>query len=174
MNPLAIFSGQYAMLARAGVVVLILAAAFGAGWVKGNQHGTQKLTDYQGAQALASIKVIIKQGAVTERVLTKYLERVKLVEGATTTIEKEVTKYVDSKPLALACMLDNRWVRLHDAAAGAIPPAPVQPADTAGALPAPAALPTITKNYAAGNRNADKLDALQEWIREQIKATNGP
>lgn len=174
MNPLALFSGPYAMLARAGIVVLILAAAFAAGWVKGNQHGTQKLIDYQGAQAVASIKVIARQTKATERVLTKYLERVKLVEGATTTIEKEVTKYVDSKPLALACMLDNRWVRLHDAAAGALPPAPGQPDDATGALPAPEALQTITKNYAAGNRNADKLDALQEWIREQIKATNGP
>lgn len=174
MNPLALFTGPYAMLARAGLVALIFAAAFTTGWVKGNQHGTKKLTDYQGAQALASIKVIKGQDKVTERVVTKYLDRVKLVQGATTTIEKEVTKYVESKPLALACMLDNRWVRLHDAAAsGAIPPAASPTDDAAGALPAPAALPTITKNYAAGNRNADKLEALQEWVREQMKATNG-
>jgi len=174
MNPLAIFSGPYALLAKWGVIALLAAAIGGYGWVKGNQHGTEKLTEYQGKQATESLKVITRQGDATERIVTKYLDRVKLVQGATTTIQTEVTKYVDSKPLALACLLDNRWVRLHDAAAaGTVPAAASAADDAAGTLSAAAALPTVTQNYAAGNRNADRLEALQVWVTEQYRASTG-
>jgi len=44
----------------------------------------------------------------------------------------------------------------------------------AGTVTAAQALPTVTDNYAKANRNADKLEALQEWIRAQIAATNSP
>jgi hypothetical protein len=171
---LTIFSGPYAMFARMAVVAIILVSAFGTGWVKGNQHGTKKLTDYQGAQAVESIKVVTRQGEVTEREVTKYVNVAGKTKVVTETIEKEVTKYVDSKPLALACMLDNRWVRLHDAAAlGTVPPAASADDATAGTVSAAQALPGITSNYAAGNRTADRLEALQGWVREQYKATNG-
>ncbi len=174
MNPLAIFSGPYALLAKWGVIALLAAMFGGFCWVKGNDHGTQKLLDYQGRQAQENIKVIARQGAATERVVTKYLDRVKLVQGTTTTIQTEVVKYVDSKPLALACLLDNRWVRLHDAAAvGAVPAAAGAADDAAGTVSAAAALSTITQNYAAGNRNADRLEALQAWVTEQYRASNG-
>ena len=174
MNPLAIFTGPYALLAKWGVIALLAVAAGTFGWVKGNDHGTQKLLDYQAKQAEASIKVIVKQGAATERVVVKYRDRIKMVEGVTTTIEKEVTKYVDSKPLALACYLDNRWVRLHNAAAiNAVPPPAGPIDDTPGAFSTTDAIQTVTGNYAAGNRNADRLEALQGWVREQFKATNG-
>lgn len=143
-------------------------ALFVFGWIKGNNHGTAKLTAYQGEQAKAAIKVITKQGAITERVVVKYRERV--VKGATVTqtVKEEVIKYVESKPLALSCMLDLRWVRLHDAAVlGAVPPATSGADATTGAISAAAALPIITDNYAASNRNSDRLEALQEWAREQ-------
>jgi hypothetical protein len=174
MNPLAIFTGPYALLAKWGVIALIAAAIGAYGWFKGNEHGTQKLIDYQGKQAIESIKVITRQGVATERVVKQYVDRVKLVEGVTTTIEKEVTRYVEGKPLALACMLDNRWVRLHDAAAaGTLPPAAQADDGAAGAVSAAGALPVVTKNYAVGVRNADKLEFCQNWVREQYKATNG-
>ena len=174
MSPLSLFSGPYAMLARLAFVGIILAAAFATGWVKGDGHGTQKLIEYQAKQAAESVKVITKQGETTERVVTRYLDRVKLVEGATVTIEKEVTKYVESKPLAMACLLDNRWLQLHNAAAsGSVPPPTGPTDDTTGTTTAAGALPTITKNYGAAIRNADKLEALQGWVREQFKTMNG-
>lgn len=171
---LAIFSGPYAMLARLAVVAVILASAFGTGWVKGNQHGTQKLTDYIGKQATESAKVIVKQGAATERVVTKYVQLAGKTKVITETVEKEVVKYVDSKPLTAACFLDNRWVRLHDsAAAGSIPPAAAPDDGASGEISAAQALPGITANYARARRNANGLTFCQDWVREQFKATNG-
>lgn len=173
MNLLTLFSGPYAILARLVIIGVVLIAFFGVGWVKGNQHGTQKLTDYQGAQAAAAIKIVTRQGEATERVVTKYVAVAGKTKVITDTIEKEVVKYVDSKPLALACMLDDRWVQLHDAAAAGTVPPPAGATDGGpGSVTAAEAIPTITGNYRAAGRNKDKLEALQEWIREQIKITN--
>ncbi len=156
------------LLIRWIVLAAVSAFLFGYGWFKGNAHGTAKLTAYQGQQAIAAQKIITRQGEITERVVTQYKDRV--VKGATVTktITNEVTKYVESKPLAMACLLDMRWVRLHDAAAlGAVPPA-AEPTDAApGTTSAASALPTVTDNYAKANRNADRLEALQGWVREQ-------
>lgn len=175
MNPLALFAGPYAVLARLGVIVVLIVAAGIAGWIKGNAHGTQKLIDYQGAQAIESLKLIARQGAATERVRIKYMERIKVIDGVATTTEKEVIKYVESKPLALACALDNRWLRLHDAAAAGALPQPAAGDDaTAGGVTAAAVLPTITWNYAAAHRNAARLEALQGWVREQMTVGNPP
>ncbi len=139
-------------------------------WFKGNAHGTAKLTAYQGEEAKQAAKIVVRQGEITQRVVTQYQDRV--VKGATVTktITQEVTKYVESKPLALSCLLDMRWVRLHDAAAaGALPPA-ASPNDAAtGTLSAATALPTVTANYGACNRNADRLESLQGWVTEQAK-----
>ena len=174
MNPLAIFTGPYALFAKWGVIAALALSMCTFVWIKGNQHGTQKLIDYQAAQALEAVKIVTKQGAVTERVVKQYQDRVVVRAGATQTIEKEVVKYVDSKPLALACMLDSQWVRLHDAAASSIPPSSESTDGAAGTVNAATALSTITANYARANRNADKLEALQGWVTEQLKATNGP
>ncbi len=174
MNALAIFAGPMGLVYKWLVIAALAVAVGGYGWVKGNQHGTEKLTAYQGAQAVESIKVITRQGEATERVVTEYVKVAGKTKVVTETIEKEVTKYVDSKPLVLACMLDNHWVRLHNAAAiGSLPSSTGPPDDTPGAFSTTDAIQTVTGNYAAGNRNSDKLEALQGWVREQFKATNG-
>lgn len=171
---LAVFSGPYALFARLCVLVVVALSFVAYGWVKGDEHGTQKLIDYQSKQVTESSKVIAKQGAATVRVETQYVKVKGNTKVVTETVEKEVTKYVDSKPLALACMLDNRWLRLHDSAAtGAIPPAAAPDDGAGGEISAAQALPGITKNYAAAHRNEDRLTFCQGWVREQFKATNG-
>lgn len=174
MNPIALFTGPYGLLAKWGVITLLCASLFGYGWVKGNQHGTLKLTEYQGAQAVATVKVIMRQGAATERVVTQYVKIKGATQVVTETIEKEVVKYAESKPLALACLLDNRWLRLHDAAAlGTVPPPAAGDDGAAGGIDAAHALPSITSNYARARRNADRLTLCQDWVRQQFEATNG-
>lgn len=46
-------------------------------------------------------------------------------------------------------------------------PRALPPADRAPT--AAEALSTVTENYAAGHRTADKLDGLQDWVRKQGK-----
>lgn len=98
-------------------LALIVVGSMGYGWMKGDQHGTKKLTDFQGKQAIAAQKIIVRQGEITERVVTEYQDRVVKGDTITKTIEKKVTEYVESKPLTLSCALDAGWIGLHDAAA---------------------------------------------------------
>ena len=174
MNPLALFAGPMGALYKWGVIALLI-AAFGAfSWFKGNEHGTQKLIDYQAKQATEAVKVIVKQGEATVRVIDHYIQVKGATKVVTETVEKEVIKYVESKPLAMACMLDNRWIGLHDSAATGTVPGPAAPTDGAsGGIDAAQALPGITGNYAKANRNKDRYEGLKAWVREQYKATNG-
>lgn len=165
MNPLAIFAGPQGLLLKWGIIAA-LAAAFGAFcWFKGNEHGTQKLIDYQAAQAIEATRINTARAKATVQVVTKYVEVAGKTQVVTETIEKEVVKYADANP---GYCLDAGWRRLHDSAALNAVPGPGQPPDAAGGAPRAAeAIETVTDNYAACHRTADRLDALQAWVRAQ-------
>lgn len=111
------------------IAVALLAVAIllvGRSW---GQHGVYKEWIAANAQAAgAAVKITAKQGEITVKTVTEYRDRIKVLEGTTTTIEKEVTRYVENQPIATACLLDPEWVRLHNAAAtGTVPEPPGRP-----------------------------------------------
>lgn len=165
MNPLAIFTGPYALFAKWGVIALLV-GAFGAwSWFKGNEHGTAKLTEYIGKQAIEAVRINTARIVATERVRTVYVKVAGETKVVTETVEKEVVKYAEANP---GYCLDIGWRRLHDAAAdNAIPGAGPGDDGSGGAPKASAAIGTVTANYAACHRTADRLDALQNWVRAQ-------
>lgn len=164
---LTVFSGPWAWAARVAVYAALVASIFAYGWVKGNEHGTVKLTNYQAAQVIAADKIIVKQGAATERVITQYVKVQGKTERVTQTVQQEVTKYVESNP---SLTLDANWRLLFNASAtNTLPDASGKPDDSLGAPTAAEALQVSTENNARANRTADRLDGLQNWIREQGK-----
>lgn len=62
----------------------------------------------------AAVKIVAKQGAVTERVVTQYVKVAGKTQIVTETVEKEVVKYAEANP---GMCLDLEWRRLHDSAA---------------------------------------------------------
>ena len=165
VNPLAVFTGPYALLAKWAVIGVLL-SAFGAwSWFKGNEHGTQKLIDYQAAQAIEAVRINTARSAATAKVVTEYVQVAGKTEVVTQTITKEVVKYADANT---GYCLDADWRRLHDDAALNAVPNTRSPPDGAGGAPkAAAALDAVTGNYAACHRTADRLDALQGWVKAQ-------
>lgn len=165
MNPLAIFTGPYALIAKWAVLGLLCLALFAFGWVKGDEHGTQKLVDYVAGQVKEAVRINTARQAATAKVVTEYVQVAGKTEVVTQTITKEVFKYADANP---GYCLDAAWGRLHDAAALNTVPEPGPAPDGAGGAPkAAAALDAVTGNYAACHRTADRLDALQGWVRAQ-------
>lgn len=155
--------GRWAALAA------LSAAVWGHGWVKGNEHGAEKLVEYTSKEAAARVAVVVKQGKVTEKIVNRYIKVKGDTKVVTQTIEKEVVRYAEANP---GYCLDAAWGRLHDAAATNTVPQPSGLTDGAERAPtASGALETVTASYAACNRTADKLDALQSWVREQAKVT---
>src|SRR3990167_2482120 len=162
MNPLAFIAGNWQRFAAYGVVAIFALSAAAA---FGYHRGVKKLWDYQVEQAKEAVKVVVKQGEVTERVVTKFIKGQERVRIITNTIEKEVVRYENTTNC-----LDVRWGRLHDAAATRTLPTAPGPADAAAGAPtAFASIETVSSNYAACHRNTDKLTALQEWLAEQAK-----
>jgi hypothetical protein len=150
---------------RALAIVALVAAVWGHGYVKGNQHGTAKLDNYIAKQAIESQKILRGQETITEKVIVQYREVAGKTEVVTNTVEKEVIRYEATN--TTAC-LDPDWRRLHDAAALNRLPEPAGGVDGAGGTPlASEALTAVTENYARANRTADRLDYLQAWVTQQ-------
>lgn len=158
----------YRLLAMAALAVALV----GFGWVKGAGHVQAEWDVATGKQALQVAVVKQRQAEATVQVVTKYVDRVKVVRETGDTIIKEVPVYVTVEADA-ACVLHRGFVRLHDAAAaGRLP----QAAGAADALPAGIALSavagTVADNYQRCHENAEQLKSLQEWIRAQEAAVN--
>jgi hypothetical protein len=144
---------------------LLVTASAGWGWVQG---AASVRDDWDAAivkQSLTVARVQTAQAQVTERVVTQYVDRVRVVREAADAIIREVPVYVSAQ-----CDPDGRlpagWRVLHDAAArgSAAEPAAVahaQPVDPQTAARA------VAENYAGCRENIEQLTALQQWVREQ-------
>lgn len=136
----------------------------------GYHRGIRNLWEYQAEQARAAVPVIVKQGAVTERVVVKYRDRIVKVKGDTEFITKEIVRYV---PASADPVLPAGWVLLHDAAATrAVPPAPDGVDVAAPAVAASQALEGVVWNYGACHATEAQLLELQAWVREQYQEMN--
>ena len=147
-------------------ILLVMAVVLGVAWFKGYQVGADKLEAYRTEQFHAATKINAQRAAVTERVVTEYIHVAGKTKVITEIVEKEVIRYADNNP---GLCLDGAWRVLHDAAAlNTLPETTGSPNGAAREAPRAAeALDTVTASYAACNRTADRLDALQGWVREQ-------
>jgi len=170
---MSLIAWPYRLLALAG----LSAALIGFGWVKGASHVQARWDAAIAQQILQAAAVRARQAQATVKIVTEYVDRVRIVREKGDTIIKEVPVYVPVQADA-ACTINRGFVRLHDAAAaGELPTAPADAdAPTAGlALSAVAA--TVAANYQTCHENAERLRALQGWVRqmlaaEQTNATN--
>jgi hypothetical protein len=148
-------------------ILLAIAAASGWLWFQGYKVGAAKLEAYRSEQLQQATRINTKRAEVTERVVTKYITRiVPQTQIVTETVEKEVIRYAESNP---GMCLDGAWRVLHDAAAlNTVPDRASLAYGAPGAPPGAAqALGTVTENYAGCHRVADRLEALQDWVKGQ-------
>jgi hypothetical protein len=108
---LATIAGQWRRIALYAVLAAML---LGAAWLHGYSHGELLLANYRASQAVAAVRMIVKQGEATERVVTRYVKVKGDTEIVTRTVEKEVVRYAQANP---GPCLDAAWRVLHDAAA---------------------------------------------------------
>jgi hypothetical protein len=156
--------GNWQRLAIYGLLAAF-ALSTAAGW--GYLKGSERLWSYQADQARQAVKVVVKQGEATERVVVRFVKVMGATQVVTQTIEKEVIRYVDTNH---GSCLDAGWRRLHDAAAANTIPLPTPGPDGAGGAPTAAeTLEAVTGSYAACHRTADRLDALQAWVKAQAE-----
>jgi hypothetical protein len=147
-------------------LVLLAAALIGFGWIKGVGHVQAQWDAAAQKQTLRAAAVRERQAQATIKIVTQYVDRVRVVREKGDTIIQEVPVYVPVQA-DTACTINRGFVRLHDAAAAGELPEPARDADAAAAgLALSAVAGTVAANYQTCHENAEQLRALQAWVSE--------
>ena len=157
----------YRLLALIALAVALL----GFGWVKGAAHVQAQWDAAVQQQTLQVVALRQKQAEATVKVVTQYVDRVRIVREKGKTIIQEVPVYVPVQADA-SCAINRGFVRLHDAAAAGELPEPARAVDAAAAgIALSAVAGTVAANYQTCHENAEQLRALQTWVREMKVAS---
>ena len=157
----------YRLLALAALGVALV----GFGWIKGASHVQAQWDAAIQQQALQTAAARERQAQATVKVVTQYVDRVRVVREKGDTIIKEVPVYVPVQADA-ACTINRGFVRLHDAAAAGELPEPARDADAAATgIAISAVAGTVAANYQTCHENAEQLRALQTWVTEMKVAS---
>ena len=152
----------YRLLALIALAVALL----GFGWVKGAAHVQAQWDAAIQQQSLQVAARRQKQAEATVKVVTQYVDRVRVVREKGDTLIKEVPVYVPVEA-DTACTIHRGFVRLHDAAAAGELPGPAGDTDAAAAgVTLSAVAGTVVDNYQTCHENAEQLRALQAWVSE--------
>lgn len=148
------------------VLAALGVALVGFGWIKGVRHVQAQWDAAIQQQTLQVAAVRERQAQATVKVVTQFVDRVRVVREMGDTIIKEVTVYVPVQADA-ACTINRGFVRLHDAAAAGELPESARDADaTTAGIALSAVAGTVATNYQTCHENAEQLRALQAWVVE--------
>lgn len=172
-NPVSLIPPQYKLAAYIVAAVLAVSILFGGGFKVGHtfatNHYTAIISDMEAdaaklraEKAELQVKLTAEIANVKERIITKYVDRVKVIKQKEYIYREQATNNVPDRT-----ELSNGWVYLHDSAAGNTDADSTRSADATGSgIEANQALATVTDNYAICHANAEQLTALQEYVRE--------
>ena len=149
------------LAAKIAICTTLAAALFSAGLYVGHKWGVSSCYEATIEAQRHTIETGIKQAVVSDQTVTKYVDRVQIVQGKSRTIIKEIPIYVKD-----TCTLSADWRMLHDSAVKSELPDPTRDSDEA-TITAQDALETVAANYGICEENSQTLQALQSWVREQ-------
>ncbi|APF85655.1 hypothetical protein HI806_02120 [Ralstonia solanacearum] len=152
---------------RAFAVLCVLAAVAGLGvWLAHSYDDAIDRADTVEKTA-ADLRTQLKGAQGSTVTVTQYVDRVQTIRLKGDTIIKEIPRYVPIQADA-SCVVPRGFVRLHDAAAGAVPDPGAGDADAA---PSGVALSTVAgtvaDNYTDSHANSAQLTDLQQLLRDQ-------
>ena len=146
---------------KIAAATMLAAALFSAGLYVGHKWGVSSCYEATIEAQAHSIETGIKQAVVSDNTVTKYVDRVQIVQGKSREIIKEVKVYVQDTG-----NLSGGFRVWHDSAIYNELPDPARIADAP-----PVAVETVAKtigaNYGICEENSQTLQALQSWVREQ-------
>jgi len=153
-------------MSRDVLLMLLLLVAVG-GYVALQSHRVRSAEEAAAtAQADARrLRSELQEARMSERVVTRYVDRVRVVRERGATITKEIPIYVTARADA-RCDVPAGFVRVHDAAAANLPLR-----EPAGDLDAPApgvtlsaVADTVAGNYATCHEIREQVIGLQDYV----------
>jgi len=157
--------GQYKLPAEfVGVVLLVVGAYFYGG------YGVQQAWQARVAELEAKVKIAEEKSQQVNTVIeTKVVTKIKVVKE-NVYVNREIIKEVAGKQLDASCSLPRSTVSLHDSASRNEVAGRAAATDgTPSEVKASQLLDRVVENYGSCHENAAKLEAWQEWYREQKK-----
>ena len=111
---------------------------------------------------------------ITTEVITKYVDRVKIVEGKTHEIIKKVPIYI-TKESDDKCTINNGFVSLHNSGASQtkVPNTTRDVNEEASNVKLSEVAITVSQNYGKYYQISEQLKSLQEWIQKQKDLDSG-
>ena len=149
------------LAAKIAIATTLAAALFSAGLYVGHKWGVSRCYEATIEAEAHAIKTGIKQAVVSDKTITKYVDRVQIVQGKSREIIKEVKVYVQD-----TVNLSAGWRMLHDGAVNNELPDSARIVDE-GTVTAQDAIETVAANYSICYENSATLSSLQDWVREQ-------
>ena len=157
--------GQYKLPAElVGVVLLVVGAYFYGG------HGVQQAWLARVAELEAKVKIAEEKSQQVNTVIQeKVVTKIKVVKE-NVYVNREIIKEVAGKQLDASCSLPKSTVSLHDSASRNEVAGRAAATDgTPSEVKASQLLDRVVENYGSCHENAAKLEAWQEWYKEQKK-----
>ena len=142
-------------------VVFVVAAAFGAGYIKGVARAEVEIqrAATEAQQKIAELQA--KQAETNVQVVTKYVDRVRTI----TVQNDRNAEFIATLP-STDIKLTYGWVYLHDLATKG---GDAEPSAATNGTPttftSADALRAVTDNYSVCRQNSEQLIQLQDWIR---------
>ncbi len=144
------------------VVVVLVGGAFGAGYKKGTDAGEVMVQQAANEAEILKIELEKEQQNIKEKVVTEYVDRVKVVKEREVVYQNAVDNDLKGK-----YNLTNGWVYLHDASVQGQQLDPEKTTDDSDSIVKDnQALGTVLANYSVCLQNAQQLVSLQSWILE--------
>jgi hypothetical protein len=157
--------GQYKLPAElVGVVLLVIGSYLFGG------HNVQSAWLARVAELEAKVKIAEEKSQQVNTVIeTKVVTKVKVIKE-NVYVNREIIKEVAGKQLDASCSLPKSTVSLHDSASRNEVAGRAAATDgTPSEVKASQLLDRVVENYGSCHENAAKLEAWQEWYREQKK-----
>jgi hypothetical protein len=143
-------------------VVLVVGGAFAAGYKKGTSAGEVMIQQAANEAEQLKIELEKEQQNIKERVVTEYVDKIKVVKEREVIYQNAAENEVKGK-----YNLTNGWVYLHDASVKGEQLDPQKTTDdTDSVVKDNQALGTVLANYSVCLQNAQQLVSLQSWILE--------
>ena len=145
---------------KLAVTTTLMAAIFLFGMYLGNKIGVSSCHEAVIEAQRHSIETGVKQAEVSDKIVTKYVDRVKIVKK---NVVKEVKVYVKDDA---NIMLSPNFRLFHDSSANNEIPSRTSNPD-GKAVTVEDLANTIAGNYGNCHENSATLISLQDWVREQ-------
>ena len=157
--------GQYKLPAELVGVVLLVVGSYLFG-----SHGTEMMWRDRVKELEAKVKIAEEKSQQVNTVIeTRVVTKIKVVKE-NVYVNREIIKEVAGKQLDASCSLPKSTVSLHDSASrNEVAERAAATDGTPSEVKASQLLDRVVENYGSCHENAAKLEAWQEWYKEQKK-----